>query len=131
MFSISSIISAPFFGDLLRMLRTHGLSPRFLNIPNPRNIRYRFSDIGYPISTYKDSPSPPISSKNKHSFSTPRGGRFSRAAPFVKCPENILKSYRSHLLHSFDCPDRRRRCRRPPPRSRRRRASEADWRVSL
>src|SRR6266516_3591101 len=55
MFSISSIISAPVLGDFLSMLRTHGLSPRFLNIPNPRNIRYRFSDIGYPISTYKDS----------------------------------------------------------------------------
>src|SRR6267378_4288468 len=73
MFSISSIISAPFFGDLLRMLRTHGLSPRFLNIPNPRNIRYRFSDIGYPISTYKDSPTASTSARKKHSFLDPGG----------------------------------------------------------
>src|SRR5712692_5794686 len=72
MFSISSIISAPFLGDLLRMLRTHGRSPRFLNIPNPRNIRYRYSDIGYPISTYKDSrPQPIIQQQPVHDEKSP------------------------------------------------------------
>src|SRR2546427_11819021 len=55
MFSISSMISMPFFGERLRIVRINGLSPRLRKCPNPRNIRYRFSDIGYPISRYKDS----------------------------------------------------------------------------
>src|SRR6266851_2833494 len=63
MFSISSIISIPFFGEPLRIVRIKGLSPRLRKCPNPRNIRYRFSDIGYPISTYKDSPPQPCNSQ--------------------------------------------------------------------
>src|SRR2546425_4758891 len=55
MFSISSIISIPFLGKRLRSVRIKGLSPRLRKCPNPRNIRYRFSDIGYPISRYKHS----------------------------------------------------------------------------
>src|SRR6266704_6472247 len=49
MFSISSIISIPFLGERLTIVRIKGLSPRLRKCPNPRNIRYRFSDIGYPI----------------------------------------------------------------------------------
>src|SRR3989442_2908572 len=48
-------ISIPFFGERLRIVRINGLSPRLRKCPNPRNIRYRFSDIGYPISRYKHS----------------------------------------------------------------------------
>src|SRR6266487_4843321 len=94
MFSISSIISAPVLGDFLSMLRTHGLSPRFLNIPNPRNIRYRFSDIGYPISTYKDSHRFPSVRKIRLP-SRPQWCLFP-APPFVNHPESILKSYLPH-----------------------------------